>query len=110
MLTEMESGNWTQRPIRPITGRARGRLAVSKTGDLLIVLPDFATSTLRILKASKATGYTSYDEVWAGDGLTGEPLVDSARLEHDNVLSVVVLSEDKANARGRKVVVLDFQL
>jgi hypothetical protein len=108
-LTDMMPGVWTQRPIRAITGRARGRLAVSKTGDLLIVLPDFATSTLRILRASKATGYTSYDEVWTGHGLTGEPLVDSARLEHDNVLSVFVLSEDGAD-RGRKVVVLDFQL
>jgi hypothetical protein len=88
---------------------------VSKTGDLYIVLPDFATSEMRIVKASKASGYASYDEVWAGHGLTGEPLVDSARLEHDNVLSVLVLAEEKAGAVGsgegeRNVVVLDFQL
>ncbi|AEO69808.1 uncharacterized protein THITE_2120556 [Thermothielavioides terrestris NRRL 8126] len=104
------NGAWTQRPIRPISGRARGRLAISKTGDLYVILPDFAASRLQILKASKAGGYSSYDEVWTGQGLTGEPLVDSARLEHDNVLSVLVLAEEKAAPGERKVVVLDFQL
>lgn len=86
---------------------------MSKTGDLYIVLPDFAASEMRLLKASKMSGYTSYDEVWTGHGLTGEPLVDSARLEHDNVLSVLVLREEKAagpSERLRNVVVLDFQL
>ncbi len=92
-------------------GNARGRLAVSKTGDLYIILPDFAASELRILRATKASGYSGYDEVWTGRNLTGEPLVDSARLEHDHVLSVLVLrSEEKASAAERKLAVLDFQL
>ncbi|KAK4129840.1 hypothetical protein N657DRAFT_94334 [Parathielavia appendiculata] len=103
-------GIWTQRPIRPITGRARGRLAVSKTGDLFIVLPDFAASTMRIVRASKATKYTSYNEVWTGRNLTGEPLVDASRLEHDNMLSVLALSEEEGASKRRKIVVLDFQL
>ncbi|KAK3299741.1 uncharacterized protein B0H64DRAFT_227 [Chaetomium fimeti] len=104
-------GVWTRRPIRPVTGSARGRLAISKTGDLFIVLPDFGASEMRVLKASKASGYASYDEVWRGNKLTGEPLVDSARLEQDMVLSVMVLAEEEATlSRKRNVVVLDFQL
>ncbi|KAK4144017.1 uncharacterized protein C8A04DRAFT_37033 [Dichotomopilus funicola] len=105
-------GAWTQRPIQPIPGSARGRLAISKTGDLYIVLPDFAASEMRIMRSSKASGYSSYDEVWMGSGLTGEPLVDSARLEHDNVLSVMVMmAEDaKASRKKRNLAVLDFQL
>ena len=103
-------GSWTQRAARAVPGNARGRLAVSKTGDLYMVLPDFAASELRILKATKASGYSSYDEVWTGRNLTGEPLVDSARLEHDHVLSVLVLRSEKASAAERKLAVLDFQL
>lgn len=117
--TDLRPGSWTQRAICPATGNARGRLAVSKPGDLYIVLPDFAASEIRILRATKAGGYTSYAEVWAGRGLTGEPLVDSARLEHDGVLSVLALSEEEGagaaegaqtGERRRKVAVLDFQL
>jgi hypothetical protein len=75
------------------------------------VLPDFGASEMRILKASKASGYAGYDEVWRGNKLTGEPLVDSARLEQDMVLSVMVLAEEEATlSRKRNVVVLDFQL
>jgi hypothetical protein len=92
-----------------VTGSARGRLAISKAGDLYIVLPNLAASEMQILKSTQASGYSSYDEVWRGDKLTGEPLVDAARLEHDNVLSVLVLVEDR-EAPGRQVAVLDFQL
>jgi hypothetical protein len=108
------TGAWTQRAVRPVAGNARGRLAVSNNGDLFIVLPDFAASELRILKASKASGYAHYDEVWTGRNLTGEPLVDSARLGLDNVLSVLALAEkggqDGASRGERELAVLDFQL
>jgi hypothetical protein len=79
-------------------------------GDLYIVLPDFEAAKIQILKSSKAGGYVTYDEVWTGHGFTGEPLVDSTRLDQDNVLSVLVLTEEKAKAGERKLAVLDFQL
>ena len=69
-----------------------------------------AAADVRVLRASKASGYTSYDEIWTGHNLAGEPLVDSARLDHDNVLSVLVLAEERPGVGERKVVVLDFQL
>lgn len=63
-----------------------------------------------MLRASKASGYSSYEEMWKGSNLTGEPLVDAARLEHDNVLSVLLLAEENEPSRRRNVAVLDFQL
>jgi len=65
---------------------------------------------MRILKTSKAGGYSSYDEVWVGRGLFGEPLVDSARLHNDNVLSLFVLRVDEDFPDKRNVVIMDFKL
>ncbi|KAL2195547.1 hypothetical protein P885DRAFT_40147 [Corynascus similis CBS 632.67] len=104
------NGVWTQRAIRPSAGSARGRLAISRSGDLYIVLPNLAASEMQVLRASKASGYSSYEEMWKGSNLTGEPLVDAARLEHDNVLSVLLLAEENEPSRRRNVAVLDFQL
>ena len=65
---------------------------------------------MRILKASRAEGYSTYDEVWVGEDLVGEPLVDSARLHHDNILSLFVLHVDEGVPDRRNVVVMDFEL
>lgn len=66
---------------------------------------------MRIVRAPKASGYADYREVWRGHGLVGEPLADSGRLEHDNVLSLLVLvAQEDGNSLRRDVVVLDFQL
>jgi hypothetical protein len=65
---------------------------------------------MSILKATRAGGYADYAEVWAGDGLSGEPLVDGHRLQEENILSVFV-RRDVENSDGEKVVaVLDFRL
>lgn len=65
---------------------------------------------MSILKATKASGYADYEEVWAGNGLSGEPLVDSHRLQEGNILSVFV-RRDVENSEGERVVaVLDFRL
>lgn len=65
---------------------------------------------MSVLKATKASGYADYEEVWVGSGLLGEPLVDGPRLEKENILSVFV-RRDTENAEGERVVaVLDFQL
>lgn len=65
---------------------------------------------MRILKATKASGYETYEEVWEGKGITGEPLVDAPRLDGENVLSLFV-RKDIADAEGkRNVAVLDFVL
>lgn len=77
---------------------------------MYVILPDSTTSMLRILKATKAEGYSTYDEAWVGKGLVGEPLVDSARLQHDNILSLFVLRVDEGDPDRRNVVVMDFRL
>jgi len=85
-------------------------LAVSKDGDLYIILPDSTTRTMRILKGSKHGSYADYEEVWSGHGYTGEPLVDKSRLERgDGILSVFVLADAEETPEDRRnVVVLDF--
>ncbi|KAK3364681.1 hypothetical protein B0T25DRAFT_70976 [Lasiosphaeria hispida] len=104
-------GTWTRQQIQPITGGSRrGQLAISRDGDLFIILPDSTTTTIKIVKAAKSSGYATYEEVWTGHGFTGEPLIDSARLEHDNVLSVFIRGDVKGSAGKKNVVVLDFQL
>lgn len=65
---------------------------------------------MRVLKAPRTGGYATYERVWTGRGLVGEPLVDSARLERDNVLSLLVLANEDGDSAGRNVAVLDFQL
>ncbi|KAJ4397651.1 hypothetical protein N0V93_001884 [Gnomoniopsis smithogilvyi] len=108
------NGIWTSRAIRPIDGPRRGRLAISKESDLYIILPETTDPTtdsaMRILKATKATSYTDYEEVWVGKGLTGEPLIDGPRLEQENVLSVLIRRAVDGKCRERSTAVLDFQL
>ncbi|KAK6076459.1 hypothetical protein SCUP234_07193 [Seiridium cupressi] len=107
-------GKWTQRAlpyVKGVYGGKRGRFAISKTGDLFLILPDNEAPTLTILKASNAGGYTSYDLVWKGDGFPPtEPLVDVTRLDQDNVLSVLTRQDVRKASEGRNVVVVDFNL
>ncbi|KAI0203677.1 hypothetical protein F4808DRAFT_457942 [Astrocystis sublimbata] len=114
---------WKRRKVPHVPGMCggkRGQLAVSRDGDLYLVLPHHAESVLTILRASKAGAYVDYEVVWRGEGFPPtEPLVDKARLVHDNVLSVFTRGfraeeegRDSGSSRSRcvDVVVLDFQL
>lgn len=103
-------GVWSQRAIGLVPGDKRGRLAVSGEGDLYIILPDATTSTMRVVKASRHSDYSTYEGVWMGHGLSGEPLVDIPRLEHDNILSILVRANVEADLQRKAVVVLDFVL
>lgn len=103
-------GFWSQRPIRLIKPSKRGRLLVSKDGDLFAILPDPATETFHIVKLTKASCYCSHEEVWVGKGLSGEPLVDTQRLEHDNVLSLFVRSTVEGSPAKKNVIIIDFEL
>lgn len=109
-LTYRTPGPWTSRPIRPIDGPRRGRLAITRDDRLLFILPETTTPTLRILQATKLDNYASYEEIWLGTGLTGEPLIDGPRLESDNVLSVFIKKSADGSENKRNVVLLDFDL
>ncbi|KAK0372951.1 hypothetical protein CLIM01_09708 [Colletotrichum limetticola] len=104
------NGQWTQHAIGPVPSPRRGRLAISKTGDLFLLLPDPTNSSLRILKSSKAKDYAESVEVWRGVGFMGEPLVDSKRLEEEDVLSIFAIAVSATSSKDRQVVVLDFQI
>ncbi|TGJ84378.1 hypothetical protein E0Z10_g4421 [Xylaria hypoxylon] len=106
-------GAWTRRAlpyVEGVYGGKRGQLAVSRDGDLYFVLPHHADPVLTILRASKKSHYAEYELMWQGQGFPPtEPLVDKARLGHDNVLSVFtrVLTGPEGKV---DVTVLDFQL
>ncbi|KAI1374238.1 hypothetical protein F4677DRAFT_426527 [Hypoxylon crocopeplum] len=111
----LPGGSWTQHAlphVDGVKGGKRGRLAVSKDDDLYLILPSHTAPTLTILKASKATGYSEYEPVWRQDGFPPtEPLVDTTRLDHDNVLSVFTRANNEAGSgSSADVVVLDFKL
>lgn len=103
-------GIWTARAVSDIDGPRRGRLAIAKNGNLILILPETTTSTMRLLRASKASDYSIYEEVWVGRGITGEPLIDNARLEAENVLSLFVKQDGADSMDRRDVAVLDFAL
>jgi hypothetical protein len=65
---------------------------------------------MRILRATRASSYNNYEEVWLGKGLTGEPLVDTPRLEYDSVLSLFAKADAEGEVTKKNVVILDFQL
>ncbi|KAI0975313.1 hypothetical protein F4678DRAFT_322812 [Xylaria arbuscula] len=106
-------GTWTQRALPYVEGvysGKRGQIAVSRDGDLYFVLPHHVDPVLTILRASKTSQYGEYEIVWQGEGFPPtEPLVDKARLGHDNVLSVFTRARIGSGGDG-DVVVLDFQL
>ncbi|KAI0137685.1 hypothetical protein F4776DRAFT_104497 [Hypoxylon sp. NC0597] len=110
-------GTWTQHAlphVQGVKGGKRGRLAVSKYDDLYLILPDNNAPTLTILRAPKKTKYSEYELAWWRDGFPPtEPLVDTTRLEYDNVLSVFTRASNAADLDSTArvdVVVLDFKL
>ncbi|KAK4444152.1 hypothetical protein QBC34DRAFT_188154 [Podospora aff. communis PSN243] len=104
------TGVWAKRAVCPVPGPSRGRLAISKIGDLYLILPDGEKREVKIVKSAKIDEYSRYEEVWAGNGLTGEPLVDTARLDEDDVLSVFLIADIQGEEMAKNVVVSDFEL
>ncbi|KAF3764675.1 hypothetical protein M406DRAFT_340231 [Cryphonectria parasitica EP155] len=104
------TGQWTSRAIRPIDGPRRGRLGITRDNDLLLILPETTIPTVTILRALKSDSYGSYQKVWVGKGLTGEPLIDNPRLATDKVLSLFIRKDAGGPDGKRDVVVLDFEV
>ncbi|KAK5653986.1 hypothetical protein OQA88_7662 [Cercophora sp. LCS_1] len=100
-----QNGTWTRRPIKKVNGNLRGEVAVGNDGDVYFLLPDSMTPTLRIVKARRQDEFSTCQQVWEGEGFTGEPLVDPGRLEH-GVLSLFVIVIVEGT---RHIAVLDFQ-
>ncbi|KAI5865765.1 hypothetical protein GGS23DRAFT_354012 [Durotheca rogersii] len=134
-------GTWSQRPLPyvcAVVGGRRGRLAVSRDDALYLILPEASSSAapdglnapmgLTILRTTKADGYAQYERVWqrAAALAGGEPLVDTGRLEDEDVLSVFTrihtgsgalrmevgkgVATGEGETEGVAVAVLDFQL
>jgi hypothetical protein len=63
-----------------------------------------------MLRSTKESRYISFDEIWYGQGFEGEPLVDSARIESDDILSIFTITKETMTTPLRNVVVLDFAM
>lgn len=104
---------WARRAlpyVEGVYGGKRGQLVVSREGDLYFVLPHHADPVLTVLRASRGSRYAEYELVWRGEGFPPtDPLVDKARLSHNNVLSVFTRAFNGPDGNV-DVVVLDFQL
>ncbi|OHF01652.1 hypothetical protein CORC01_03142 [Colletotrichum orchidophilum] len=103
-------GTWIQHAIGPVPSPRRGRLAIGKTGDLFMILPNPTNLSLRILRSSKTKGYSDPIEIWNGVGFIGEPLVDTKRLEKEDILSIFIIAKSASSSEDRHVVVLDFHV
>ncbi|GME61466.1 hypothetical protein GTA08_BOTSDO00394 [Neofusicoccum parvum] len=103
---------WKRNPVKgfsPTETGARGSICADRQSNLYVVLPGNTDSSLAVVRASKAEGYLKFETVWRQDGFDGEPLVDQARLDESDVLSIFTRT-DKDEEGKRKVVVIDLDL
>ena len=107
-VTDLAKGEWEVRRLNSIVGNHRGRLAVGAGGRLFIFLPNASTNTMKLVSATARASYKDYAPIWEGTGLSGEPLVDTCRLEDDGILSLFTRKEDEDGAKN--VVVADFHI
>lgn len=109
--TDAAPGLWRSTSLRKPDGPTRGRLAITKSGDLLLLLPQRSTRAVRVLKATKASGYSVYEEVHTGlkASYTGEPLIDAPRLDVEDVLSMFLMGDMDGSPGKRNVVVVDYR-
>lgn len=83
---------------------------MSKDGNLLLILPDSTSLTVRIFLATKANNYATYEEIWIGHGLSYEPMVDTARLSQDGILSLFIRQDVDGLEDKKDIVVMDFKV
>lgn len=87
--------------------RKRGSIAIAKNNNLYLALPDSATQSLKILRATSSSGYKKFDQGYDLGGCEGEPVVDKARLEQDNELAILTT---RAIESDRDVVVVSLKV
>ncbi|EKG21739.1 hypothetical protein MPH_00959 [Macrophomina phaseolina MS6] len=103
---------WKRNPIRgfsPTETGARGSISADKESNLYVILPGNIDSSITVLQALKQEGYLNFKTLWRQDGFDGEPLVDQARLDDQNILSIFTRTDENAEGK-RKVVVIDIDL
>lgn len=114
--TESEfSGQWSATVIPGFDQASigkRGRIAIGKDNNLYLALPDSSSQSLRVLKATSSSGYKTFVQGYEFQGCDAEPLIDKARLEEDDDLSILTTrnSETGENGIERDVVVIDLEL
>lgn len=103
---------WKRNPIKgfsPTETGSRGSICSDKDSNIYAILPGNIDSSLTIMQALKQEGYLNFKTVWRQDGFDGEPLVDQARLDEQNVLSIFTRTDEDEEGK-RRVVVIDIDL
>lgn len=96
-------GTWSRHAIgQPVIANFRGKLAISSTNNVYAILPD-----LRLAAASPGDGFTSWTLLDASDAgrFFSDPLIDTARLETSNELTLYYPEAGSVNIWG-----LDYRL
>jgi len=86
--------------------RKRGSVAIAKNNNLYLALPDSATQSLKILRATSSSSYEIFDQGFDLEGCDGEPAVDKVWLEEDNELGILTT---RAVGSDRDVVVVHLK-
>jgi hypothetical protein len=97
------NGTWSRTPMGlPVVANLRGKLALLPNGNLYAILPD-----LRIAAASAASNYTDWALLDDSDSgrFFSDPLIDTARLETENRLTVFYPEKSSPN-----IYVLDYTI
>lgn len=98
------AGRWQRRATGlSVVANFRGKFALASSGNLYAILPD-----LRIAGASAADEFTKWTVISASSEsgrFFSDPLVDTARLQHEDVLTVVYPLKNSPN-----ISVLDFSV
>lgn len=92
----------------PIQIGSRGKLAVTRSGALLLLLNGNLDSNLNVYSTDASSGYQEWEPIWDATGYDTEPLVDKYRLREEDVLSILVRQDGELP--GRKIQVIDLEL
>ncbi|MGD9212219.1 MAG: BNR repeat-containing protein [Desulfobacteraceae bacterium] len=97
------NGNWKRNSINiPVILNFRGKIAAASNNDLYAILPD-----LRIASASYANSWADWSMINSEDSgrFFSDPLIDTARLEYEDVLTIYYPEKNSSN-----IFTLDYEL
>ena len=104
------SGVWRKTMVpdeEPTETGSRGTICADRKGFTYIVLPGNGDDSLKVKRLDWKS--EQFEQIWHGKGYDGEPLVDLARLETEDVMSIFTRTNFDDD-RQRQVVVLDIDL
>lgn len=102
----------------PIRVNHRGKFAITSSNNLYAILPgiNYTTGGMRILGSSSASGYSTWTKLVTDTrGFYSDPLIDTARLLQENVLTIFfpmlgATTDSDGSATSSDIYTLNYQL